>query len=153
MEVNGPRIDSIIGEEMTHLYLWTNLSLFSQSFFWGVGATPEAYGSSQARSQAGALHTGLHHSHSNMGSKLHLLPTLQRRPTPDLNSLSKPRDQTCILMDTSRVRYLWAKTRTPFIQILNPPCHSRTYWKSVFSRWKYYPKRWTESMGSLVKSQ
>ena len=30
-----------------------------------------------------------------------------------LNSLSKTRDRTCVLMDTSRIRYCWARTGTP----------------------------------------
>ena len=35
-------------------------------------ATPEAYGSFQARGRIGAATAGLHHSHSNAGSKLRL---------------------------------------------------------------------------------
>ena len=35
-------------------------------------ATPVAYGGSQARGPVGATAAGLHHSHSNTGSKLHL---------------------------------------------------------------------------------
>ena len=38
-----------------------------------------AYGGSQARSLIGAVATGLHHSHSNTGSKLCLRPTPQLR--------------------------------------------------------------------------
>ena len=38
-------------------------------------ATPAAYGSSQARGQIGAGAAGLHHSYSNVGSKLSLQPT------------------------------------------------------------------------------
>jgi len=46
-------------------------------------AIPMAYGGSQARGQIGAVAAGLHHSHSNMGSKLHLLPTPQLTAMPD----------------------------------------------------------------------
>ena len=35
-------------------------------------AAPMAYGSSQSRGQIGAVAAGLHHSHSNVGSELHL---------------------------------------------------------------------------------
>ena len=35
-------------------------------------ATPAAHGGSQARGQIGAIASGLHHSHSNAGSKPHL---------------------------------------------------------------------------------
>ena len=42
-----------------------------------------ACGGSQARGPVGAVATGLHHSHCNTGSKLHLPPTLQLTATPD----------------------------------------------------------------------
>ena len=51
-------------------------------------ATPMAYGGSQARGPIGAAAAGLHHSS-------------QQRQI--LNPLSKARDRTRILMDTSRV--------------------------------------------------
>ena len=40
-------------------------------------AAPAAYGGSQARGRVGAIAAGLHHSHSNAGSELHLWPTPQ----------------------------------------------------------------------------
>ena len=40
-------------------------------------AAPVAYGGSQARSQMGAVATGLRHSHSNAGSESSLQPTPQ----------------------------------------------------------------------------
>ncbi|WP_447305893.1 hypothetical protein, partial [Escherichia coli] len=46
-------------------------------------AALKAYGRSQARGQIGAVAAGLHHSHSNSGSKPHLLPTPQLMATPD----------------------------------------------------------------------
>ena len=46
-------------------------------------AAPAAYGGSQARGLIGAIATGLYHSHSNAGSKLHLRPTPQLRATLD----------------------------------------------------------------------
>ena len=46
-------------------------------------ATPSAYGSSQARGQIRATAAGLHHGHSNAGSKLCLQPTPQFTATPD----------------------------------------------------------------------
>ena len=42
-----------------------------------------AYGGSQARGQIGAVAAGLHQCHSNLGSKLHLLPTPQLMAMPD----------------------------------------------------------------------
>ena len=43
---------------------------FSLLFF---RAAPVAYGSCQARGRIGAAAAGLHHSHNNVGSKLHLI--------------------------------------------------------------------------------
>ena len=62
--------------------------------------TPKVHGSSQARGWIGATVAGLHHSHSNLGSKSHLWPTQQ---CGILNPLSKARNQTCILMGPSQV--------------------------------------------------
>ena len=45
--------------------------------------------------------TGLHHSHSNVGSKPPLRPTPQLMAM--LNPQSEVKEQTCILMDTSWV--------------------------------------------------
>ena len=58
-------------------------------------AAPMAYGNSQARGRIGTAAAGLHHSHSNARSKLHLQPTPhlnQHRWIPD--PLSKARDWT-----------------------------------------------------------
>ena len=46
-------------------------------------AAPAAYGGSQARGQIAAAAAGLHHSHSSVGSKMHLWPTPQITATPD----------------------------------------------------------------------
>ena len=59
--------------------------------------------SSQARGPIRATAAGLHHSHSNAGSEPHIQPTPKLVVTWTLNSLSKARDRTCILMDASEV--------------------------------------------------
>ena len=46
-------------------------------------AAPAAYGRSQARGGIGAVAAGLHQSHSNVGSELHLQPTPQLTATLD----------------------------------------------------------------------
>ena len=46
-------------------------------------AAPMANGDSQARGLIGAVATGLHHSHSDAGSKQHLQPTPQLTATQD----------------------------------------------------------------------
>ena len=45
--------------------------------------TPAAYGGSQARVQIRAIAGGLHHSHSNTASELHLRPIAQLMAMPD----------------------------------------------------------------------
>ena len=50
---------------------------FVLRFFGGVRAVPEAYENSQARGLIRAAAAGLHHSHSNTRSKLHVQPTPQ----------------------------------------------------------------------------
>ena len=47
-------------------------------------AAPAEYGGSQARGRIGAVAAGLHHSHRNIRSELHLQPTPQLTATPDL---------------------------------------------------------------------
>ena len=65
-----------------------------------------AYGDSQARGQIRSVATGLCHSHSNMGSELHL------RPTPQLTAMSEAGDRTCNLTDTSRIHFRCATRET-----------------------------------------
>ena len=87
----------------------------SQNFFFLVfffRAVPAAYTSSQSRGQIGATASGLCHSHSNARSKLHFDLHRGLQQCQILNPLS--RDQTHVLMDTSRVRYRWVTTGTPF---------------------------------------
>ena len=59
--------------------------LGQKQFFFGLFrvATMVAYGGSQARGRIGAAATGLHHSHSNVVSELHLRPTPQLTATLD----------------------------------------------------------------------
>ena len=59
-------------------------------FFCLFRYTPGAYGSSQTRGQIGATAGGLHHSHSNVGSKLHL------HPMPQLTAALDPYSPTGI---------------------------------------------------------
>ena len=60
-----------------------NLDFFFFFCLCFLGPHPMAYGGSQTRGQMGATATSLHHSHSNVGSKLHLRPTPQLKATMD----------------------------------------------------------------------
>ena len=63
------------------LYLLTYLGVFF--FFWPFRAAGAAHGSSQAKGWSRAAAAGLHHSHGNAGSELHLQPRLQLAATLD----------------------------------------------------------------------
>ena len=63
-----------------NLWMWSYFIIIIN--FLLFRAPPVAFGSSQARGQIGAA-AGLHHSHSNMESKLHLWPTPQVMAMPD----------------------------------------------------------------------
>ena len=56
-------------------FFWLFLLLFR--------GAPAAYGISQARGQIRAAAAGIHHSHNNTGSELHLWPTPQLMAMPD----------------------------------------------------------------------
>ena len=90
----------------------------SNGLFCHSKATPIAYAISQATGQIGALTTGLHHGHSNMGSKpcLQLHHSSQQHWIP--NPLNKARDWAHILMDTIWVHYCWAMIGTPWSAFL-----------------------------------
>ena len=60
---------------LSKLFLWVSFLLSR--------AAPEAYGGSQARGPIGARAASLRHSHSHVGSELHLRPTPQLMATPD----------------------------------------------------------------------
>ena len=69
--------------------------LFSFSFFFRA-----SYGGSQARGPVGAVAASLYHRHSNTRSEPSLPDSSRQRQI--LNALSKARDGTFVLMDTSR---------------------------------------------------
>ena len=85
--------------------------LFSFFLFSFFRAVLIAYGSSQARSQIGTVANGLHDSPINQSHICSLHHSSQQCWI--LNPLSKARDRTCVLMDTSWVCYHWAMTGTP----------------------------------------
>ena len=65
------------------IVIYIFLCLFVCLFFAIFRATLAAHGASQARSWIGAIAAGLHHSHSNAGSKTCLWPTPQLMAMPD----------------------------------------------------------------------
>ena len=69
-------------------FLWLSFYFFFLFFIFLVvflfRATLVAYGASQIRGLIGAVAAGLHQSHGNAGSELHMRPTPQLTATPDL---------------------------------------------------------------------
>ena len=65
------------------------LELIFFFFFFLFTAAPVAHGSSQASHQIRAIAAGLHHSHSNSGSELHLctIPHLMATQDPQLQGV------------------------------------------------------------------
>ena len=92
---------------------------FLSFFFLLFRATTAAFGSSQARGQIGAAAASPHHwgcadaSPCNWGSELHLWLHHSSQQCQILDPLKEARDQTHMLMDTSRVCYHWTTTGTP----------------------------------------
>ena len=92
--------------------------LFLFFFFLFCLKTPMAYGSSQVTGRIGAIAAGLCHSPtawdlSHVGSLQH---SSWQHQIPD--PLSKARNQTCILMDTSRICFHYATAGTPTTDFL-----------------------------------
>ena len=82
-------------------------------FFCIFKAAPAAYGSSQARGWMRASDASLHHSHSNWDPSLIFDLHCSSCQHWILNPLSEVRDQTRILMVTSRVHDCWTTAGTP----------------------------------------
>ena len=113
------RAEDVTNKTRVFIYLFHPfffLFCFCFCFVFPCKAIPAAYGSSQARGQIGAAATCLRYSHSNVGSKPCLQPTPQHHSSQQhwiLNPLSRARDQTCILMDTTWVCCHHATMGTP----------------------------------------
>ena len=61
------------------------------------------------------LPASLYHSHNNVGSEPSLRTEPQLRKHRILNPLTKARDQTCTLMDSSQIHFRCVTTGTPFV--------------------------------------
>ena len=93
---------------VTHCESWLVIFIFFKIFV-HFRAALATYRSSQTRGQIRATAAGLHHSHSNSGSELHLQSTPQFTGMP----LSEARGRTLILMDFSWIHFCCATTGTP----------------------------------------
>ena len=129
-------------------------------FFLLFRATLTAYGGSQAWGQIGAKAASLRHSHSAA------LPDLSRifylhhnsRQGQILNPPSEARDQTHLLMDTSRICFCCATTGTPQIRyygIINwSHCDLLYKWKPVAfttcTRFSHHPHPASGNHGSVL---
>ena len=89
-------------------------------FFCLLRAVPVTYGSSWARGRIGAAAVGLQHSYAR--SNPHVQSTPQFWQHQILNPLSKARDRTNILKETSQARYHWVTMGTSYIHFYNLSC-------------------------------
>ena len=116
------------------IFINVNNSTFSRSlslfFYCLFSAAPMAHGGSQARGQIRAAAIGLCQCHSNPDpSPVCKVHSSQQCQT--LNPLLEDRDRTCILMDTSQIRFHCATKGTPPPSLLSAtgcikPHHLRT---------------------------
>ena len=74
-------------------------------FVFAFRSVPVAHGSSQVRGLIGATLAGHSHSHSNKRSSLNRYLHHSSWQHHILNLLSEARDRTCILVDTSWIRF------------------------------------------------
>ena len=82
-----------------------------------------AFGNSQARGRIGVTAACLHHSHSNPDPSHICDPHHSSWQRWILSPLSKVWDRSCILLDSSWVRYHWATVGTPsFILLCTHAC-------------------------------
>ena len=100
--------------QMDLLYLFFFFFFFFFFFLclWG--------GTLATRGQIGATAAGLSHSHTNTESELCLQPIPQLTKCQIPNPLSKARDGTCILMDTSQICFCCTTTGTPIFHFPTP---------------------------------
>ena len=78
--------NNCINKSKCFVFFISSLTIFGFLFVLGClffATILALYGSSQARGRIGGVAASLHHSHSNLGSKLHLPPTPQLTATLD----------------------------------------------------------------------
>ena len=75
---------------MKFLFYFLNYLLHYLFIFLLFRAAPAAYGGSQPRCHVWATTAGLHHSHSNAGSELHLWPTAAHGNAGSLTQWARP---------------------------------------------------------------
>ena len=95
-------------------------------FFFFLRAVPTAYESPRLRVES-ELQMQAYTTASATWDLSHICDLHYRSPQhPLLNPLSEARDQTCILMDTSRIHFHCTTTGTPGFLILDPVLHSNS---------------------------
>ena len=106
-----------VGTPPLHFYF---SFFFLEGSFFFFRVTPMTYARSQSRGQVRAAAAGLHHSHSNTRSKLHLWPTPHLVATPDpLTHWVRPRIES-----------------TSWSWILHPLSHNGN---PLFHSWSHFP--------------
>ena len=99
----------------TRVFIYLFVCLFVCLFVFR--AAPTAYRGSQPGGWIGAVAAGLYHSHSNVGSELHLRPTPQLTQHQIFNPLSEARDWTWNFMVPSQICFHCTMTETPWTRV------------------------------------
>ena len=108
-----PFLTLLFSDDLIYFHTFSTSRLMGFCLFCFLGPHPQHMKVSRPGGRIRAAAASLGHSHSNAGSKPHLYLHLSSRQCHILNLLSKARDQTQVLMDTSRVCYHRATMRTP----------------------------------------
>ena len=88
--------------------------VYKEFCFFHFGATPAAYGGSQARGWIRAIAVGLHATATETADPSRFCNLHHSSWQHSiLNPLSKARNWICVLMDTSQIHFCWATTGTP----------------------------------------
>ena len=96
-----------------NVYLSVLENILILTFCFLFSSVPAAYGTSQARGWIRDAAAGICHSHSNARSELCLWLHHSSWQRWILNPLSRARDRTHVLIDTSQIHFCWATTGTP----------------------------------------
>ena len=111
-----------------YIYILTDIHVYICTLFFCLfRAEPMAYENSQARGRIRAAAASLYTTATATWDPSHLCNLYHRsRQHWILNPLSKARNQTCVLMDTSQIRFHWTVMGTP-IPFLNGSLFSISY--------------------------
>ena len=135
------------------IYIVANGMIFFLSFFsfFVFRAAPEASGSSQARGRVGAAAASHSHSHSHSKCQIPAISatyTIAHGNVGSFNTLSKARDRTRILTNTSRIPFCWDITGISISLFIMVEQYSFAYTYHMFYPFlHWWTFRWFQYLG------